>query len=109
MTEYTDPSTIDVDVVRSEIDHSFRVKGHLWDETATWPNVTVKAMSDRIAELEQTSPNIQISDRLQQASADFGLPVEFLIDEALKEFLDNLIDPTEFRLTKRPDNYKGQG
>lgn len=52
MTDYTDPSTIDVDTVRANINHFYRVQGDFWTDKPAWPNVTVKALADRIEELE---------------------------------------------------------
>ena len=51
-TDYTDPRTIDVGVVRGEIDQAFKARGHTWTDRLSWPNVTVKALADRITQLE---------------------------------------------------------
>jgi hypothetical protein len=50
-TDYTDPSTIDVDVVIGNINHAHRVRGHLWTDERSWPNVTVKALADEVERL----------------------------------------------------------
>lgn len=47
--------------------------------------------------------DVETMERLKQASDDFGLSMKFLVDQALREFLDNMIEPSEFRLT-RPRN-----
>ena len=51
MTDYTDPSTIDVDEVRANINHDFAMRGHTWTDRLSWPNVTVKALADEIERL----------------------------------------------------------
>lgn len=51
-TDYTEPSTIDVAEVCANIHMAYEVRGHRWSNELSWPNVTVKAMADRIAELE---------------------------------------------------------
>lgn len=40
-------------------------------------------------------------ERLRDASRAFGLPMNFMAVKAVEEFLDNLVDPAEFRLTRR--------
>jgi hypothetical protein len=52
-TDYTDPSTIDVAVVCGNINHDFKRRGHHWDNSLSWPNVTVKALADEIERLNQ--------------------------------------------------------
>ena len=42
----------------------------------------------------------EIHERLRKAAEQFGLPMNFLINRAMQEFLDNMIDPSEFTLTK---------
>jgi hypothetical protein len=50
-TDYTDPATIDVNVVIGNITHAFRVRGHTWDDRPSWPNVTVMALAVRVEQL----------------------------------------------------------
>lgn len=50
-TDYTDPATIDVDVVIGNINHAHRMRGHTWTDERSWPNVTVKALADEIERL----------------------------------------------------------
>lgn len=38
--------------------------------------------------------------RLQQASADHGLPINYLVTHAVREFLDHLLPPDQLRLTR---------
>lgn len=47
-TDYTDPSTIDVDTVLSEINQAFKMRGKNWTKDLSWPNVTVKALADEV-------------------------------------------------------------
>lgn len=42
-------------------------------------------------------------DRLQKAAEDFGLPMVFLVNRAVRDYLDRLIDPADFRLTRDPN------
>ena len=49
MTDYTDPSTIDVDIVLGEINNAFKMRGDTWTDRLSWPNITVKALADEIA------------------------------------------------------------
>lgn len=51
MTDYTDPTTIDVDEVCANINQAFKVRGERWTDERTWPNVTVKALADEIEQL----------------------------------------------------------
>lgn len=41
-----------------------------------------------------------LHERLRQAADSFGLPINFLVVKAMEEFLDRMIDPADFRLTK---------
>jgi predicted DNA-binding protein len=41
-----------------------------------------------------------LHERLRQAADSFGLPINFIVVKAMEEFLDRMIDPAEFRLTK---------
>lgn len=41
-----------------------------------------------------------LHERLRQAADNFGLPINFLVVKAMEEFLERMIDPSEFRLTK---------
>ena len=50
-TNYTNPSTVDVDTVIGEINHAYEARGRMWDDRATWPNVTVKALADEVERL----------------------------------------------------------
>lgn len=51
MTDYTDPTTVDVDTVIGNINHDHRTRGHKWDKRPSWPNVTVKALADEVLRL----------------------------------------------------------
>lgn len=51
MTDYTDPTTIDVDEVVANINHDYEMRGDTWTNRLSWPNVTVKAMADEIEDL----------------------------------------------------------
>lgn len=42
----------------------------------------------------------ELHERLRQAADNFGLPINFLVVKAMEDFLDRLIDPSEFRLTR---------
>lgn len=42
----------------------------------------------------------ELHERLRQASEGFGLPINFIVVKAMEEFLDRMIDPSEFRLTR---------
>ena len=42
----------------------------------------------------------ELHERLRQAADAFGLPINFIVVKAMEEFLDRMIDPAEFRLTK---------
>ncbi len=42
----------------------------------------------------------ELHERLRGAADSFGLPINFLVVKAMEEFLDRMIDPSEFRLTK---------
>jgi len=41
-----------------------------------------------------------LHERLRQAAEAYGLPLNFLVVKAMEEFLDNMIPPSEFRLTR---------
>jgi predicted DNA-binding protein len=41
-----------------------------------------------------------LHERLRQAADSFGLPINFIVVKAMEEFLDRMIDPADFRLTK---------
>ncbi len=41
-----------------------------------------------------------LHERLRQAADSFGLPINFIVVKAMEDFLDRMIDPSEFRLTK---------
>ena len=41
-----------------------------------------------------------LHERLRVAADSFGLPINFIVVKAMEEFLDRMIDPSEFRLTK---------
>lgn len=55
-TDYTDPSTIDVDVVIGEINHAYRMRGHTWTDRLSWPNVTVAALAAEVERLRAAAP-----------------------------------------------------
>jgi predicted DNA-binding protein len=42
----------------------------------------------------------ELHDRLREAADRFGLPINFIVVKAMEEFLDRMIDPAEFRLTR---------
>lgn len=44
----------------------------------------------------------ELHERLRQAADAFGLPINFIVVKAMEEFLDQMIDPSEFKLTHRP-------
>jgi predicted DNA-binding protein len=43
----------------------------------------------------------ELHERLRVAAENFGLPINFIVVKAMEEFLDQMIDPSEFRLTKQ--------
>jgi predicted DNA-binding protein len=43
----------------------------------------------------------EMHERLRQASDEHHLPVNYLVVKAVEEFLENLLPPTELRLTRR--------
>lgn len=43
----------------------------------------------------------ELHERLRVAAESFGLPINFIVVKAMEEFLDCMIDPSEFRLTKK--------
>ncbi len=51
-TDYTNPETIDIDIVIGEINRAFTNRGTLWDNKPMWPHVTVKALVNEIAWLK---------------------------------------------------------
>lgn len=50
-TDFTDPTTIDVDEVVANINNAYRFRGNKWDDRPVWPNVTVKALADEVVRL----------------------------------------------------------
>ncbi|HVX18877.1 MAG TPA: hypothetical protein VHA73_12660 [Acidimicrobiales bacterium] len=42
----------------------------------------------------------ELHERLRVAAEGFGLPLNFIVVKAMEDFLDRMIDPSEFRLTK---------
>lgn len=44
-----------------------------------------------------------LHQQLKDASRAFGLPINYLVVKACEEFVDNLIDPSELRLTRHSD------
>ncbi len=42
----------------------------------------------------------ELHERLRRAADSFGLPINFIVVKAMEEFLDRMIDPSDFRLTK---------
>jgi predicted DNA-binding protein len=42
----------------------------------------------------------ELHERLRAAADSYGLPLNFLVVKAMEEFLDRMIPPSEFRLTK---------
>lgn len=51
MENYTEPSSIDVDVVMGSINHDYNKRGDTWTSKLSWPNITVKALADEIETL----------------------------------------------------------
>jgi predicted DNA-binding protein len=46
----------------------------------------------------------ELHERLRQAADSYGLPLNFVVVKAMEEFLDRMIPPSEFRLTRdRPE------
>jgi hypothetical protein len=48
----------------------------------------------------------ELWDRLTEAAKGFGFPTKVLGNRLLEEALDNLVSPSEFRLTRPPINPK---
>jgi predicted DNA-binding protein len=44
----------------------------------------------------------ELHERVREAAESFGLPINFIVVKAMEEFLDRMIDPSEFRLTRDP-------
>lgn len=42
----------------------------------------------------------ELHERLRQAAESYGLPLNFLVVKAMEDFLDRMIPPEEFRLTR---------
>lgn len=42
----------------------------------------------------------ELHERLRQAAESYGLPLNFVVVKAMEEFLDRMIPPHEFRLTR---------
>ena len=42
----------------------------------------------------------ELHERLRQAADNFGLPINFIVVKAMEEFLEHMIEPSEFKLTK---------
>lgn len=42
-----------------------------------------------------------LNEDLHKAAEALGLPINFLVNYAVRDFLDHMIDPTEFTLTRR--------
>lgn len=42
----------------------------------------------------------ELHERLRQAAESYGLPLNFLVVKAMEDFLDRMIPPDEFRLTR---------
>lgn len=42
----------------------------------------------------------ELHERLRQAAESYGLPLNFLVVKAMEDFLDRMIPPNEFRLTR---------
>jgi hypothetical protein len=61
-------------------------------------------MSTR-AQRDKVTPGYRIDgplrDAVAKAAAERGLPANFLVEHALREFLDNLIPADEFSLTRK--------
>lgn len=68
-TDYTDPSTIDVDVVIGNINHAHRIRGHMWTDERSWPNVTVKALADEVERLRAAAPASEDDELQRRAGA----------------------------------------
>lgn len=41
---------------------------------------------------------------MKKAAEGFGLPMNFLINQAIREFLAHMIDPKDFKLTRDPSH-----
>lgn len=42
----------------------------------------------------------ELHERLRKAADSYGLPLNFVVVKAMEEFLDRMIPPSEFRLTR---------
>lgn len=42
----------------------------------------------------------ELHDKLREAAQSYGLPLNFLVIKAIEDFLDRMIPPSEFRLTR---------
>lgn len=46
----------------------------------------------------------ELHERLRQAADSYGLPLNFVVVKAMEDFLDRMIPPSEFRLTRDRSN-----
>jgi len=46
----------------------------------------------------------ELHERLRLAAEAHGLPINFMVNKAVVELLDNLVEPHELRLTRRSSN-----
>lgn len=53
MTDYTNPATIDIDEVIANVKMAQSVRADKWDDTPSWPNVTVAALADEVTALRR--------------------------------------------------------
>jgi hypothetical protein len=70
MTDYTDPSTIDVAEVCANITHAYRVRGHRWTDALSWPNITVAALAAALAASESARERAEGDLAALQAACD---------------------------------------
>ena len=74
-TDFADPATIDVDEVMANINNSWTFRRMHWDETPTWPNVTVKALADEVQRLRYLIADVTPTE-VMQFMCDEGVDVD---------------------------------
>lgn len=42
----------------------------------------------------------ELHGRLREAADKFGLPINFIVVKAMEDFLERMIDPADFKLTR---------
>ena len=60
MTDYTDPATIDLDEVISNIRHQAKRRQSTWTDERSWPNVTVLALAEEVVALRRELEFIEL-------------------------------------------------